>query len=86
MTYAELTEKAKRGMRRSRVDDPALPVRLRLAEMRHEAGLTSWAAFAKRHGVSAQLLLYVLSGVQEPGPAVLRITGFEKVVTYRRKK
>lgn len=86
MTYTELTDAAKRTMRRSRVADPALPVRLKLLEMKDASGLTSWRAFAQRHGVSVTLMINVYKGAVDPGPRILRITGYERVVTYRRCK
>ena len=44
------------------------------------------AAWAKAHGVSPAYVSDVLVGRREPGDAILRALGLERVVTYRRTK
>jgi hypothetical protein len=46
-----------------------------------EGGMRAWA---RKHKVSAMYVSYVLSGAKEPGEAILKPLGLERVVTYRQ--
>lgn len=57
-------------------------VRALLRKAVEEAG--GQRAWARKHKVSPMYVSYVLSGDREPGEAVLKPLGMERVVSYRR--
>ena len=54
-----------------------------LWECHHNGGRSAWAS---ANGVSPQCVCDVLMGRREPGKAILRALGLERVVTYRAKE
>ena len=42
------------------------------------------SAWAKMHGVSAQYVTDVRQGRREPGPAIYKALGLERVVSFKR--
>lgn len=53
---------------------------MRLRRLVNSEGLR---AFCTRTGLDKGYVSRVINGRQEPGPAVLEVLGFERVVTYR---
>ena len=58
-----------------------------LRELRRRARMAgSQAKAAKALGVTPAAFTQALRGSREPGPALLRALGFERVVLYRRRR
>jgi len=58
-----------------------------LKELRRRAKAAgSQAKAAKALGVTPAAITQALRGAREPGPALVRALGFERVVVYRRRR